>query len=707
MASPMPPGAPRPGYGQQPSTKYNPNVLADNMQNLNLNQPPAMPNSGSRPSPGLPMASPPRSTLPGPTFWSTGVPSPPSTLPPNVAAGRPSGPPVSQPPPPFASRPPPPGPVPSSTRGPVVPTSGGFPSSGSRNGHTVPPPPGVHPIHFASSSSLSSGPVVNTLSVPPNGAVTNGMPFASGAMPGGPRFPSVTSVPQPSMGSPPVVSAAAAPQSPPVSSVQSRPPFSLGAPGVPPPFLAGTQGVPPSPGPPFGAQTWPEQPQQPPRMFGMPPPLASHPMRAISPAMGQAGVPLAGHPKMDSKSPPRPTPTYTSIQHETRLKNQANPPPPVSSEFIARDTGNCNPRYMRCTINQIPCTADLLNTSAMQLALSVQPLVLPHPAEEPIQVADFGESGPLRCSCCKGFADETPRDYQCNLGPDGRRRDADERPELCRGTVEFVASKEYMKDDDDDDDDDSPFMLAIGTLWIELLTLIRSISVDKHSFDLFWWKKYALWSQVREPMPTVYFFLIDVSMNAIKTGATAAACNAINQVISDLPEGPRTTVGIATFDSTIHFYNLKRALQQPLMLIVPDVEDVYTPLQTDVVVQLSEENLELLLEDIPLMFQDNRTAESAFGAAIKYTGYGRFTCAKSGQWPSLWFKLDPVGGWGPAAFLSIKSTGGKLLVFQSGKLLTELLSSMALFLFFGRKLNGKRDVNRLSDVVNAAAEFPE
>lgn len=43
-----------------------------------------------------------------------------------------------------------------------------------------------------------------------------------------------------------------------------------------------------------------------------------------------------------------------------------------------------------------------------------------------------------------GYTDETPRDYHCNLGPDGRRRDADERPELCRGTVEFVATKEYM-----------------------------------------------------------------------------------------------------------------------------------------------------------------------------------------------------------------------------------------------------------------------
>lgn len=36
-------------------------------------------------------------------------------------------------------------------------------------------------------------------------------------------------------------------------------------------------------------------------------------------------------------------------------------------------------------------------------------------------------------------------------------------------------------------------------------------------------------------MPAVYFFLVDVSLNAIQTGATAAACSAISQVIADLP----------------------------------------------------------------------------------------------------------------------------------------------------------------------------
>ena len=36
------------------------------------------------------------------------------------------------------------------------------------------------------------------------------------------------------------------------------------------------------------------------------------------------------------------------------------------------------------------------------------------------------------------------QDYVENVGPDGRRRDADQRPELCRGSVEFVATQQFM-----------------------------------------------------------------------------------------------------------------------------------------------------------------------------------------------------------------------------------------------------------------------
>ncbi|XP_051115732.1 protein transport protein Sec24-like At4g32640 [Andrographis paniculata] len=611
------PGGPRPGSFPQ---NTNPNALADHMQNLQMNQPNQQPSGnyggvGPRPSNASPF-----NQQPPPFAGSRPGPPPPGVFPrgpmPPGAPVRPTGP--SQPPP-FASRPPPPGALPSSLARPSVPPPGAGPRSAPFSSSPLTSVPPI-PSQFGAQGPFNNGPP----SVPPVTAQS------------GPRFPpNVGTMPRPSVGPPQpptMLSSGATSQSsqmrpsfgsPPAGAIpsigQPAPPFSAPPSSMPPPPPPGSSPFSPSvpgtvqaSGSPFGMQTWPPQPQQaapppsgpmqppPPRMFGMPPGPPALPNQSM--ALGQTG-----QSRIDPNQIPRLAASSSVILHETRQDNQANPPPPATSDYIVKDTGNCSPRYMRCTINQIPCTVDLLSTSAMQLALLVQPLAIPHPSEEPIQVVDFGESGPVRCSRCKGyinpfmkfidqgrrficnlcgFTDETPRDYHCNLGPDGRRRDADERPELCRGTVEFVATKEYM---------------------------------------------------VRDPMPAVFFFLIDVSMYAIQTGATAAACSAISQVISDLPEGPRTLVGIATFDSTIHFYNLKRALQQPLMLIIPDVQDVYTPLESDVIVQLSEcrEHLEMLLESIPTMFQNNKIVDSAFGAAVK------------------------------AAFLAMKSTGGKLLVFQS------------------------------------------
>ncbi|KAK1353434.1 Transport protein Sec24-like [Heracleum sosnowskyi] len=560
---------------------------------------------GSRPGPPPPGVVP--RTPSGPPQGALG--------PPNAAPGRPSG-----PTPPFGVRPP--GPPP-----PAAFTSAGTAPLGTRPGpfQSAPMPTGQVPP--GAPSPFSNGP-------------------PSGGVQGGPRFPSPVGMPRPVSGPPPLPSMSSTPGMRPFSgnlagtSLPGPAPLapSFGSPqGVLPPPLGSSAFSAPAQGPqfqvsPFGSQPWSMQQRQvgppsavpgaapPPRMYNnMPGPEAA---ASISPAMSQ------GPSKIDPNQIPRPIPSSSVVFHETRQGNQANPPPSATTDYIVRDTGNCSPRYMRCTINQIPCTNDLLGTSGMQLALLVQPLALPHPSEDPIQVVDFGESGPVRCSRCKGyinpfmrfidqgrrficnlcgFTDETPREYHCNLGPDGRRRDADERPELCKGTVEFVATKEYM---------------------------------------------------VRDPMPAVFFFLIDVSMNAIQTGATAAACSAITQVIADLPEGPRTMVGIATFDSTIHFYNLKRVLQQPLMLIVPDIQDVYTPLQSDVIVQLSEcrQHLELLLENIPNMFQNNKTADSAFGAAIK------------------------------GAFLAMKSTGGKLMVFQS------VLPSVGIGALSAREAEGRTNI---------------
>ncbi|KAM3231532.1 hypothetical protein P3S67_008742 [Capsicum chacoense] len=667
------PGGPRPRNAPPPN--YNPNALADGMQNLQVNRPNQPPGA---PRPNTPFGQ-------QPPFAGGPPVSRPGPLPPGVfprGPAPPGGPPhnglppsVAQSVPPFASRPPPPGVMP--------PSMGG-----------APPSPGSSPFGLGSRpgppDSFSSSPLTTGPAVPPpssiSSSVSNGPPSGGpGMMQGGARIPPPSNAMRPPFGAPPpaMVSPGASSQpsrmrSPFGSSscvsttpvtAQPPPPFSGSFQNVPPPpgfspFAAPSQAMPPPMGAPpmgtphmgappigapYGTQSWwntvvatatPSEgappsalpgSMQPPSMYGMAPPLSNQAVASITSSIGHSSPS-----KVDPNQIPRPIPNASVVLHETRQCNQANPPPPATSNYIARDTGNCSP-WLGTRLFCIPRTVDLLTTSAMQLALLIQPLALPHPSEQPLQVVDFGENGPVRCSRCKGYinpfvkfidqgrrficnfcghTDETPRDYQCNLGPDGRRRDADERPELCRGTVKFVATKEYM---------------------------------------------------VRDPMPAVYFFLIDVSMNAIQTGATAAACSVISQVISDLPDGPRTLVGVATFDSTIHFYNLKCALQQPLMLIVPDVQDVYTPLQTDVIVQLSEcrQNLELLLESIPTMFQNNWTANSAFGAAVK------------------------------AAFLAMKSTGGKLLVFQSGKVLNAVNFNIS-----AREAEGRTNVSAAEKEAN-------
>ncbi|XP_037433476.1 protein transport protein Sec24-like CEF [Triticum dicoccoides] len=598
-----------------------------------------------------------------------GGPSPSSILPASFSNLQ-----ISRAPPPFASvgLPQGDGPVASSIRGPQAPPPGTRPFPG------TPSPPGSLFARTAPSVQQSPpfGAPLAAQSLQPQRPPFNGPPpvlpaqvqrapfgdppAASQPLPfGGP--PAAVSQPAP-FGVSPVATAQSAPLGAPPYSAAQPPPFSglSGAVSRPaysggsiPPFGAargpsqqGAYGGPPQfggerPGlqtPLFGAQTAPAS-QPPPfmgvpganapafrppgwqgqtrpgtvRMPGMPgamPPNAlgqGMPSTPTMPYSPHAGAQVSTPSKIDPNQIPRPITETSVVIFETRQAGQAAVPPAASSEFIVKDTGNCSPRLMRCTMNQIPCTGDLLTTSGMPLAIMVQPFALPHPSEEAIQLVDFGEMGPIRCSRCKayinpfmrfvdqgkificnlcGFSNDTPREYLCNLGPDGRRRDADDRPELCRGTVEFIATKEFL---------------------------------------------------VREPMPAVYFFLVDVSMNAIQTGATAAACSAISQSLSDLPEGPRTMVGIATFDSTIHFYSLKRAQQQPLMLIVPDIQDVYTPLQMDLILPVSEcrDSLEQLLESIPSMFENNRVADSAFGAAMK------------------------------AGFLAMKPTGGKLLVFQS------------------------------------------
>ena len=190
-----------------------------------------------------------------------------------------------------------------------------------------------------------------------------------------------------------------------------------------------------------------------------------------------------------------------------------------------------------------------------------------------------------RCNIC-GQLNECPSAYFCHLDAANQRRDKLQRPELSKGVVEFIAPSEYM---------------------------------------------------VRPPQPPSYFFLIDVSATAVRSGMLTSVANAIKKSLDDLPGETRTQVGFITYDNSVQYFSLKAGLSNPQMLVVADLKELFVPAPDDLLVNLkdSRDVVESFLDNLPTMFAKNMSTQACLGPALK------------------------------AAFTVCKNVGGKMCVFQS------------------------------------------
>lgn len=96
----------------------------------------------------------------------------------------------------------------------------------------------------------------------------------------------------------------------------------------------------------------------------------------------------------------------------------------------------------------------------------MNPFESPAKDEQPIACVDLGSIGPVRCIRCKAYMSplmqfidggrrfqcllckattEVPAEYFQHLDHTGQRLDKYERPELLRGSYEFVATAEYCR----------------------------------------------------------------------------------------------------------------------------------------------------------------------------------------------------------------------------------------------------------------------
>jgi len=267
---------------------------------------------------------------------------------------------------------------------------------------------------------------------------------------------------------------------------------------------------------------------------------------------------------------------------------------------------NASSAFVRASVPRLPNSVSSKQKTNLPLGMVLQPL-----GPEEVPSINFGAVGTIiRCKTCRtylnpfvqweangrrwtcnicGFSQAVPDSYYSPLDETGKRTDRFQRPELHKGAVEYIAPGEYM---------------------------------------------------VRPPQPPVFMFLIDVSYTAVVTGMLDCVVAGIKEaILSDkMPNADsRMQIGIITYDSALHFYNLSPNLSQPQMLVVSDLEDVFLPLPDDILVNATESQSVIinLLDSLPSIWAETKVNESCLGSAVR------------------------------GAYMAMKHIGGKLCVFGS------------------------------------------
>lgn len=273
-----------------------------------------------------------------------------------------------------------------------------------------------------------------------------------------------------------------------------------------------------------------------------------------------------------------------------RSSSVANVLPPLTTTDVPiLDDGNCSSRMMRLTTYHVPLTEDMAYSSRLPVSLVIQPFARTHLQEAPVPVVDSGERGPIRCTRCRAYINpfvtfvrggrsfqcnicsmvsDVPDEYYCQLDHTGRRADANERPELLFGAVDFTAPKEYI---------------------------------------------------MRPPVAPYLLLSIDCSRAAIQNGSFASALRAVRELVEEAASTPCCgKMAIITFDKAIQVYDMRAA--EPQILVMSDVHEPFVPLSAGLFfdpVQARDRVL-ALLGRLPGLVSETRVIDSCLGAAAAF-----------------------------------------------------------------------------------------
>jgi len=298
--------------------------------------------------------------------------------------------------------------------------------------------------------------------------------------------------------------------------------------------------------------------------------------------------------RIDPEHVPRPVGQVDAIKEEggkVYETTRYNSPPLSTTVCRVMDRGSVSCHFMRSTVNQVPAYPATANTAHVPLAVVCQPFAELNPLEEAVPLVDMGDAGPMRCLRCRAYVNaffqwashgrevacnlcghrmEVPGEYFSPLDQNGRRRDHGERPELVRGTVDYIAPKDY------------------------------SDSV---------------------PAPPSVVFVVEASMRSVQSGLFLQVILSIKKLLEFLTP-PASRVGLITFDSSLQFYAFHRGSCEAQQITVGDIEDPFQPCGIDVLLVDAHQDdyrskLEGLLNKLPDLCKDTCVEQAAAFAAMK------------------------------------------------------------------------------------------
>ncbi|XP_062874101.1 protein transport protein Sec24C [Trichomycterus rosablanca] len=296
---------------------------------------------------------------------------------------------------------------------------------------------------------------------------------------------------------------------------------------------------------------------------------------------------------------PQVLPSVVQVMNEDRAQwdgkvfasePQSSVPPLSTTACTLEDRGNATARFIRCTTYSFPVEAQSAQQSHLPLGAIISPLARPENGEQAVPVCEVAE-------CIKGC-----RECGAFMSPAMSWQDCGQRfyCPFC-GKLTEVPWQSYQP-----------------TNKGQRIDRVKRPELSFGSYEI-------MESQRGEP--AVLLLAIDVTAIAIRSGQLDYICQQLSSLLLSL-DGEEDAnqsdlrVGLITYDSRIHLYNLSPMLSRPNMMVITDTE-LELPVTEGLLVPLRDcrHTLESILRQI-LLFdpetQDNSGSQDLpISAALK------------------------------------------------------------------------------------------